>query len=130
MSAFRRPANAKYGAKRTELAGRSFASKLEASVYALLLLREKAGEIAEIECQVQVALTAAGIIYKPDFRFIRTADARACFAEAKGFETPEWRIKLRLWKVYGLGPLELWKGSAARPVLVDTINPIGVKEAP
>lgn len=114
-----------FNRKSAEFAGRSFASKLEASVYALLLLREKAGEIKEIECQVQVALSAAGIIYKPDFRFVRTSDGKACFAEAKGFETPEWRIKLRLWKVYGAGPLEIWKGSAASPKLIETIIPLG-----
>jgi len=115
----------KFGAKRTEVHGRSFASKLEAAVYMILLLREKAGEISDIECQVQVALSAAGIIYKPDFRF--ETPAGPVFAEAKGFDTPEWRLKLRLWKAYGPAPLEIWRGSATKPVLTETVKTLGMK---
>lgn len=117
-----RRARQKYAAKRTEVAGRSFASKLEAAVYDMLLLLKKAGEVSEIRCQTQVALSRAKIIYKPDFEVTRT-DGSRYWVEAKGFETPEWRIKRRLWLAYGPGTLEIWKGRPTHLVLSETLMP-------
>lgn len=113
----------KFGNTRSEFAGRSFASKLEASVYGLLLQQQACGLLKEIQCQVEVRLTDADVIYKPDFRFFDLELNEHVFAEAKGFETPEWRIKRRLWTVYGPGRLRIYKGSAARPTLVEEIVP-------
>lgn len=115
----------KYGAKKVDLDGRRFDSKLEASVYQLLKLRERAGEITDLRCQVQVLLTKASIILKPDFAFTDVKTGAPMYAEAKGFETAEWRLKLRLWRHYGPAPLEVWKGNAARPVLDEIVIPKG-----
>lgn len=123
----RRWGRQKFGATRAEADGRSFASKLERAVYELLKLRKQAGEIIEIKCQVQVSLTKAGIIYRPDFQCF-TADGGHFYCESKGFETPEWRIKRRLWTVYGPGRLEIWMGSHTKPRLVETIEPKGTDE--
>lgn len=116
-------AEADYGAKRVEHAGRSFASKFEAAVFDLLWLREKAKEIRDLKCQVRVALTDAKIIYIPDFGFEYVATGLPGFAEAKGFETDKWRIKLRLWRHYGPGPLEIYRGSHKRVRLDETVIP-------
>lgn len=116
----------KYSAKKVDLDGRSFGSKLEAAVYGILKLFERAGEIRDIECQVQVELSAAKIVYKPDFRFLDVNSGRTEYAEAKGFETPEWRLKRRLWKAYGPGPLHVYMGSYANPKLTETIIPEGL----
>jgi hypothetical protein len=116
-------AAAEYGAKRVEHAGRSFASKLEAAVFDLLCLREKAGEIRDIKCQVRVKLSAADIVYIADFGFENVASGRPAFSEAKGFETDIWRIKRRLWIHYGPGILEIWRGSYRKPYLDETIVP-------
>jgi hypothetical protein len=124
----RKSAAGKYGAKRTERAGYSFASKLEAAVFDMLKLQEKAGEISSLQCQVQVRLTDAGIIYKPDFKFFDERLRCDVYAEAKGYETAEWRIKLRLWRSYGPGLLRIYKGSAARITLADEIVPRGKNE--
>lgn len=44
------------------------------------------------------------------------------FFEAKGFETEVWRLKRRLWKFYGPGPLEVWRSAGrGRIGLVETI---------
>lgn len=114
----------KFGAQRAEADGRSFASKLERAVYELLKLRLAAGEITEIKCQVQVSLTKAGVIYRPDFQCF-TAGGGSFYVEAKGVETPEYRLKRRLWTVYGPGILMVYKGSYAKPVLHETITPRG-----
>jgi len=113
----------KYRSKRVNYEGHSFASQLEAAVYNLLKLREKAKEIKELQHQDHVYLTNARICYIPDFKFFDVKHDAYCWAEAKGYETPEWKIKLKLWKSYGPGRLFIYKGSAKRITLTDEIIP-------
>ena len=115
--------NNKYSAKRVSHAGYSFASKLEAAVFDILKLRECAGEIKDIQCQAHVKLTQAKIVYIPDFKFTDVKSGEECYAEAKGLETSDYRIKRRLWMYYGPATLEIWKGNHARPFLHETIVP-------
>lgn len=103
----------------------NFASKLEAAVYEFLHLRELAGEIKGLRTQVEIKLTKAEIIYKPDFAFIENGEA--VYAEAKGFKTPSWNIKKRLWAHYGPGPLYIYEGNYRRPKLSEIIHPKGEK---
>lgn len=119
-------AKAKYGNVRSTCGDHSHASKLESAVCWLLSLRQKAGEIRDLRSQVAVKLTKAEITYIADFRFTFTANEEIGFAEAKGFKTPEWRLKLRLWRHYGPGVLEIYEGNYARPKLVETVVPKGV----
>lgn len=121
MSGFR--ALAGVPPKRVRHAGFSFASQLEAALYDILVQRKADGEIDDIQLQPQVRLTRAGILMKPDFRATCTATGKELYFEAKGFETDIWRLKRRLWEVYGPGPLEVWKGSAKRPRLVEVVGP-------
>jgi len=112
----------KFGNKRTKLAGRTFDSRLEAAVFSLLSLRERGGEICSLSHHPgTVFLTLARVQYRPDFRWEENGETR--YGEAKGFQTPEWRIKRRLWQFYGPGPLTIWAGSAARITLIETIIP-------
>jgi len=113
----------KYSAKKTERDGRTFDSKAEASLYDILWLREKAGEITELKCQVQIHLTRAKVIYKPDFSFIE--NDTLIYAEFKGCPTPSWNIKKRLWKVYGPGPLRIYGGKAGYVRFTEEIIPKG-----
>jgi len=101
----------KYGAKKTERAGQSFGSKLEAAVFEMHRLMQLAGEIKELKAQESVYLTEARIQYIADLSFIDVKSAEKIWAEAKGFETDVWRIKRRLWKEYGPGALRVYKGS-------------------
>lgn len=120
------------GEVKTEYSGYSFSSKLEASVFQQLKLREAAGEIRNILVQQTVRVCGptghacdhkCKIDYIPDFSFQYVASGERGFCEAKGFETPHWKLKLRMWRHYGPGPLELWKGTWLRPVLVEVITP-------
>jgi len=113
----------KYHAKKAHRAGRSFDSKAEASLYDMLWLREKAGEITELKCQVQIHLTRARIIYKPDFSFIE--NDKLIYAEFKGFSTAIWALKKRLYKVYGPGPLRIYGGKAGYVRFTEEIIPKG-----
>jgi len=103
---FRR--GSKYGSRRTG----GFHSGLEAAVYQHLKDREEKGEISNLKTQVQVHMTRAKILYKPDFSFEENGET--IYWEAKGFEGPVWRIKRRLWKFYGPGKLVVVKGSKHR----------------
>lgn len=112
----------KYKAARTN----GLSSKLESAVYDLLKLREKAGEIKDIKLQQTVVLQEGGkdvrIAWKVDFSFINKATEGLEYAEAKGIETGDYRIKLKLWKKNPPAPLEIWKGDYRRPKLVEKIK--------
>lgn len=114
----------KYRAKRVERDGRSFASGAEAALYGLLKIEESQGLVSNIRCQVQVHLTEARIIYKPDFLVFDETIREEVYCEFKGFETPCWRIKLRLWKNgYGPGRLRIYKGTANKVYLHEEVIP-------
>jgi len=114
----------KFKNKRELRDGRSFASKFEATLYDQLKEREENKEIGVLECQVSVYLTEAKILYKPDFRAFDNGLGVWVWFEAKGFETDVWRIKKRLWKCYGPGRLEIYKGSyKSGAKLVEVLSP-------
>ena len=111
----------KYGArKKVDHAGRSFASKLEAAVYDHLVVFG----YKDIKQQAKVYLTEARILYLPDFKAVDGRTGEVVWVEAKGFETPVWRIKRKLWMAgYGPGKLLVFGGSYASPFLREEINP-------
>lgn len=120
----RRFRKSKLGNTRVQLDGYSFASKLEAAVYLQLKISLLAGEIKILAHQPRVHLTDARILYIPDFKCINVKTNEIFFVEAKGFETPDWKIKKKLWEKYGPASLHIWRGTYRRPVLVKilTIN--------
>lgn len=121
---FRREKGKKYGNKKVEHAGRTFDSRLEKALFDRLSLQERAGEIRDLAHQPgTVFLGPSRTQYRPDFKFTNAKTGETEYAESKGFETPAWRIKLKLWRVVGPGVLYLFKGSAANLVLVETIIP-------
>lgn len=122
---FKKPWHQQYKQERAQFAGRSFASGLEASLYGLLLLEEKAGEIQDVRCQPHVFLTEARIEMIPDYLVFDIGLGEDVYCEAKGFETPVWALKLKLWRYYGPGRLRIYKGTAARPKLVEEVVPKG-----
>jgi len=123
-----RPKKSKYGSTKVNFHGRSFGSKLEAAVYQMLLAREQAGEISDIKCQVNVHLTMAKILYIADFSFFDNVVLKVVYCESKGFESPEWRLKRKLWMHFGPGKLEIWKGTYKRPTLSEVITPKTINE--
>jgi hypothetical protein len=108
-----------------ECAGYSFASKLERELFLLLKLMEKAGELKEIQVQCHVYLTRARIAYIADFKAHDVELGQDVYFEAKGFETPIWRIKRKLWTVYGPGVLRVYKAARQGVVMTEEIIPSG-----
>lgn len=115
----RRP---KYGNTKVTVDGHTFDSKLEASVWALLKQDMAAGKITTIERQPRIALSKAEIGFRPDFR-VTYPDGTTALVEAKGKETKDYRIKLRLFVAYGAERLRIFKGSARRPAEVECVVP-------
>lgn len=113
----------KYKAKRVSHAGLSFASKGEGGLYDYLKLLELNGEIRDIEPQSYVYLTDARIGMIPDFKVFDVKIEGPAWYEYKGFETPEYRLKRKLWTVYGPGPLRVFKGYGQSLKMVEEIYP-------
>jgi len=118
----------KYGNKRvTSLCryGYSHRSQLERAVCDLVWIREQAGEIEHLKHEHRIALTLSKIAYIADFMVRCTSETKQeMFIEAKGFESARWPIIRKLWRFYGPGPLEIWKGDYRRPRLDETIIPV------
>lgn len=95
---FRQQWGNKYGAKRTEYAGRKYDSKFEAGVAQDLDLRLKAGDIVAVEPQYKVEMwcyredgqPAFKVGHKVDFR-VEHKDGSFELIEAKGVETTDYR---------------------------------------
>jgi hypothetical protein len=89
----------KYRNHRVTIDGRTFASKLEAGRYSELKLMENAGLIYQLACQVPFRFEIQSILickYIADFTY-RMADTSVLMVEdAKGFETPEYKLKKKL----------------------------------
>jgi len=90
----------KYRAIRTEVDGRSFASKLEARRYKQLVELQKAHLIRWFTCQVPFYL-APGVKYVADFLIVYF-DGRVVVEDVKGVETQAFKIKRKLFEpMYG-----------------------------
>ncbi len=113
----------KLGNIKTEYDGYSFASKLEAAIYQILKIRERAGELKVLQTQDHVYLSDARIGYIPDFKCLDLVTKEEFWVEAKGFENDVWPIKKKLYKFYGPGKLEVWKGTYLKPFLHEIIIP-------
>lgn len=89
----KKPGN-KFGAKRVVLDGITFHSKAEAKFYCELKLREKAGEVTDVELQprfpLQVESEVIGV-YRADFRFWDNVQNRRRVIDVKGVQTREFR---------------------------------------
>lgn len=85
----------KFSAVATVHGGRRYASKLEARHAARLELLQMSGVVLHWHEQVPILLPG-GITYRADFQ-VFWADGRCTYEECKGYETPEWKLKKRLF---------------------------------
>jgi len=89
----------KYRAKRQEFNGVQYHSKKEAAYAHELSMRMAAGDIKDWERQTKISLDVNGhhiTNYYIDF-IVHHNDGTMEYVEVKGFETPEWRLK---WKLF------------------------------
>lgn len=96
----------KYGAVRTEYAGRVYASKAEARRAVELEASRLAGLIDSLEEQVAFPLVVQGVkvgTYVCDFQYREVATGRLVVEDVKGVKTAAYRIKKKLVRaLYGV----------------------------
>lgn len=115
----------KFGAVRTAIGERSYASKAEARYAAQLGQRKAAGEVLFWLEQVPLMLPG-GVKYVCDFQVFE-ADGSVRFVEVKGFETPAWKIKARLVaEAYPMIAIEVVGSKTKAPVRGNVVQKKGV----
>ena len=90
----------KFGAKKTLYNGEMYDSKREADYAFELNMRVRAGELRDWKRQVPIDLTVNGVkicTYRIDFLEIAKDDGEM-WTEVKGHETPDWKLKWKLFK--------------------------------
>lgn len=100
----------KYGNKRIFFMGRWFDSKAEANHYLELVLRQKAGQIRNLQCQVPYELipkqavngkTWHATTYRADFVYDDLTDMKTHVVDVKGKKTEAYQLKKKLmWQVH------------------------------
>jgi len=108
----------KYNAKKVVIQGVQFDSTFEGKRWMELQAMEAAGEIEGLRRQVYVYLTA-GIKMIIDYAYLDKHNVRV-WEDAKGVETAVFKLKKRLWAVYGPGPLLL---SSAKCGVYQVVTP-------
>jgi hypothetical protein len=101
-------------------------SGLEGAVYLRLLERQARGEIRDLKCQQRAFLQDGAndvrIEWTLDFSYVDCATGELCYAEAKGVGSPDYAIKLKLWRTLRPHRLEIWKGHYESPRVVEVIE--------
>jgi hypothetical protein len=93
----------KFGNTKTTVDGIIFDSKAESKHWFELKIRERAGEISNLQRQVTYRLEVNGeLICKYIADYVYMENGQEVTADCKGFITPEFRIKAKLFKaIYG-----------------------------
>ena len=101
--------SSKFGAKKTVVDGITFDSKWESERYGQLKAMERGGIVTDLELQVKYDIVINDIKickYIADFVYKEESPdgkIREIVEDAKGFETPEFKLKKKLMKaVHGI----------------------------
>lgn len=89
----------KYGAKKTQVDGIMFASKKEAKRYVELSFLQGIGKIKDLTLQPVFIMWVEGVKickYIPDFEYFE--EGIHIVEDVKGFKTPEYKLKAKLFK--------------------------------
>lgn len=107
----------KFGAVRATIGTENFASKREAKRWSELLLLQRAGEIRDLRRQVKIALigksdiirTPTGQVahYVADFVYFDYRKGAEVIEDAKGFQTPEYKLKRAIMAAQGVVIVEV-----------------------
>jgi hypothetical protein len=102
----------KFGAKATFVDGIRFPSKKEAVRWCDLQTLERAGDISDLKRQVSIQMmgklgpikTPTGRVatYKADFTYTEAKTGLLVIEDAKGFQTPEYKLKRAILAAQGI----------------------------
>lgn len=106
IAALRGTAQSKWKNRKTVVDGITFDSAKEARQWRLLKQIESLGEITKLRRQVAYKLEVNGVFvcaYRADFVYWDVREQREVVADAKGFRTPEYKLKRKLMKaIHGI----------------------------
>ncbi len=91
----------KYGNTKCEWKGEKFDSKRELERHLVLLDMQKRGEISNLERQPRIPLLVNAVlicVYIGDWRYHPRGPWKWVVEDAKGFQTPEFKLKWKLAK--------------------------------
>lgn len=94
------PPKAKYGNRKTVIEGIEFHSNREAERWLVLRAMERDGLIRDLRRQIDIPLVVNGVKvckFVCDFEYFDVAAGCIVHDDAKGFRTPEYRIKAKLY---------------------------------
>lgn len=103
----KKPKRSKYGAKRVEIDGITFASRAEGDRYLALRALQRQGRIDQLEVHPRFELVKAvkldgktkpAIRYEADFSYVDTATESVVVEDVKGFVTQAYRMKRHMMK--------------------------------
>lgn len=93
--------------------GIKFDSKAEANRYAVLKLRERAGEISRLELQPEYKINVNGAFickYRADFRYFEHNASKQIVEDVKGVKTAVYKLKKKLVEaIYHVQIVEVMK---------------------
>ena len=112
----------KYGAKRVEISGESYDSKLECEMHGLLKLMERGGLINNIRRQVVVQLTRF-VKWRADFVVFDVKRNADIIVEAKGFESERWKVLLQLLPEFSPMVVQIWCKKGSKLAMTKEIIP-------
>jgi hypothetical protein len=102
----------KYKAKPVTIDGIRFPSKKEAARWFQLVLLQRAGEISGLARQVPILLhgelgpiktpTGRNAVYKADFTYTDAKTGSKVIEDAKGYQTPEYKLKRAILAAQGI----------------------------
>ena len=120
----------KYRAKRTTVDGITFASKSEAARYIVLKDMERTGAITHLVLQPKFIL-AGGVRYVADFEYcLEASGGQVVTEDVKGFKTPAYRIKAKLFKEkFGREIVETQMGAGAVNMILAAYKGVETREA-
>ena len=90
----------KYRSKRVKWDGMTFDSKRELKRWHELCILQKAGQIFDLKRQVKMPLRGAH--YIADFTYTDMYTGREVIEDAKGYETPEFKLKRAILAAQGV----------------------------
>ena len=107
----------KYGAKKATVDGVNFSSKREAKRWMELQMLLEGGEIKDLRRQVKIALigradmirttTGRAAHYVADFIYIDNRTGLEVIEDAKGYPTPEYKLKRAILAAQGVQIVEV-----------------------
>jgi len=107
----------KFSAEKTTRDGITFDSKREARRYDELRLLERGGEITDLRLQPEFDLLGqhmplisdAGrkLKYRADFSYFDVRKGKRVFEDAKGYRTPEYKLKRAILRAMGIEIVEV-----------------------